>query len=176
MYRETEKKKTCVTYFIWLWIWNRTHHILEVCLYLWLRVAVQLEFSKWLTNLIRASLLFTFQIENQLLAYQTNLFSQRQLTNTHFIDTEMQVCWLGFKVVLLPSWNCTLWLYLHRLLLNSSKEIMMGNYSKSDCLSVASLAAQTEKHLPAVRETWVWSLGWEDPLEKEMATHSSTLA
>ena len=32
------------------------------------------------------------------------------------------------------------------------------------------------KHLPAVQETWVRSLGWEDPLEKEMATHSSTLA
>ena len=32
------------------------------------------------------------------------------------------------------------------------------------------------KHLLAVRETWVQSLGWEDPLEKEMATHSSTLA
>ena len=32
------------------------------------------------------------------------------------------------------------------------------------------------KHLPAMRETWIWSLGWEDPLEKEMATHSSTLA
>ena len=32
------------------------------------------------------------------------------------------------------------------------------------------------KHLPAVLETWVQSLGWEDPLEKEMATHSSTLA
>ena len=31
------------------------------------------------------------------------------------------------------------------------------------------------KPLPAVRETWVWSLGQEDPLEKEMATHSSTL-
>ena len=31
------------------------------------------------------------------------------------------------------------------------------------------------KRLPAVRETWVRSLGWEDPLEKEMATHSSTL-
>ena len=29
---------------------------------------------------------------------------------------------------------------------------------------------------PEVRETWVRSLGWEDPLEKEMATHSSTLA
>ena len=41
---------------------------------------------------------------------------------------------------------------------------------------MASLVAQTEKRLPAVQETWVWSLGWEDPLEKEMATHSSTLA
>ena len=32
------------------------------------------------------------------------------------------------------------------------------------------------KSLPAVQETWVQSLGWQDPLEKEMATHSSTLA
>ena len=36
--------------------------------------------------------------------------------------------------------------------------------------------AQMVKRLPAMRETWVRSLGWEDPLEKEMATHSSTLA
>ena len=36
--------------------------------------------------------------------------------------------------------------------------------------------AQTVKLLPAMRETWVRSLGWEDPLGKEMATHSSTLA
>ena len=41
---------------------------------------------------------------------------------------------------------------------------------------MASLVAQTVKRLPVVRETWVQSLGWEDPLEKEMATHSSTLA
>ena len=40
----------------------------------------------------------------------------------------------------------------------------------------ASLVAQTVKHLPGMRETWVRSLGWEDPLEKEMATQSSTLA
>ena len=39
-----------------------------------------------------------------------------------------------------------------------------------------SLVAQMVKHLPAVRETWVRSLGWEDPLENEMVTHSSTLA
>ena len=40
----------------------------------------------------------------------------------------------------------------------------------------ASLVAQWVKNLPAVQETWVRSLGWEDPLEKEMATCSSILA
>ena len=42
--------------------------------------------------------------------------------------------------------------------------------------SWVSLVAQRLKHLPAMRETWVQSLGGEDPLEKEMATHSSILA
>ena len=37
------------------------------------------------------------------------------------------------------------------------------------------LVTQMVKYLSAVWETWVQSLGWEDPLEKEMATHSSTL-
>ena len=39
----------------------------------------------------------------------------------------------------------------------------------------ASLVAQMVKHLPVMRETWVPSLGWEDPLEEGMATHSSIL-
>ena len=39
-----------------------------------------------------------------------------------------------------------------------------------------SLIAQWVKNLPAVQGTWVRFLGWEDPLEKEMATHSSILA
>ena len=42
--------------------------------------------------------------------------------------------------------------------------------------SWASLVAQLVKHLPAMRKTWVRSLGWEDPLEKGKATHSSILA
>ena len=41
---------------------------------------------------------------------------------------------------------------------------------------LASQVAQRLKHLPAMRETWVRSLGQEDTLEKGMATHSSTLA
>ena len=40
----------------------------------------------------------------------------------------------------------------------------------------ASLVAQLIKNLPAMWETWVQTLGWEDPLEKGKATHSSILA
>ena len=46
---------------------------------------------------------------------------------------------------------------------------------KEDTAFWASLVAQMVKNLPAMQETWVRSLGWEDPLEKEMATHSSIL-
>ena len=42
--------------------------------------------------------------------------------------------------------------------------------------SWGSLVAQLVKNLPAMWETWAQSLGWEDPLEKGMATHSSILA
>ena len=42
--------------------------------------------------------------------------------------------------------------------------------------SWASLVAQLVKNLPAMQETWVRSLGWEDPLEKGKAAHSSILA
>ena len=41
---------------------------------------------------------------------------------------------------------------------------------------LATLVAQTVKNPPAIREIWVQSLGWEDPLQEGMATHSSILA
>ena len=44
------------------------------------------------------------------------------------------------------------------------------------CIYGTSLVAQLVKNSPAKQETQVQSLGWEDPLEKDMATHSSTLA
>ena len=44
------------------------------------------------------------------------------------------------------------------------------------CSSLFSLIAQLVKKLPAMQETWVRSLGWEDPQEKGMATHSSIYA
>ena len=39
-----------------------------------------------------------------------------------------------------------------------------------------ALVAQTVKNLPAMHETWIWSLDWEEPLEKGRATYSSILA
>ena len=53
-------------------------------------------------------------------------------------------------------------------------EVFLSNLVLS--LIRASLVVQTTKNLPAVWETWVQSLGWEDPLDKGMATHSSILA
>ena len=59
--------------------------------------------------------------------------------------------------------------------------ILIGLPESSLCFAphfshFTSLVAQTVKHLSTMQETWVQSLGHEDPLEKEMATHSSTLA
>ena len=51
-----------------------------------------------------------------------------------------------------------------------------GTGEKKESLRWASLVAQMVKRLPAMRETWVRFLGWEDPLEKGKATHSSILA
>ena len=48
------------------------------------------------------------------------------------------------------------------------------NCSYANCF--VCLVAQMKKNLPTMQETWVQSLGQEDPLEKEMATHSSVLA
>ena len=57
--------------------------------------------------------------------------------------------------------------------------ILIRTFTPLEALSLllgTSLVAQMVRSLPAMWETWVWSLGWEDPLEKEMATYSSILA
>ena len=51
-----------------------------------------------------------------------------------------------------------------------------GSLVKNLPANGTSLLAQMVKRLSRMRETWVRSLGWEDPLEKEMAIHSSTIA
>ena len=72
------------------------------------------------------------------------------------------------KIISIPNY-----LYIKLLVLYLEK-----NTVKNKCLlwKWISLVAQRVKHLPAMWETWVQSLGQEDPLEKEMATHSTILA
>ena len=58
---------------------------------------------------------------------------------------------------------------------SSNSKIRLINLSSPTSLT-ASLVAQTVKNLPAMQETQVQSLGWKDPLEEGMATHSRILA
>ena len=59
------------------------------------------------------------------------------------------------------------------MLYNHCTVLLIGT---SPEISWASLEAQLVKNLPAMQATWVQSLGWEDLLEEEMATHSNILA
>ena len=59
---------------------------------------------------------------------------------------------------------------------NIQGQFPLGLTGLISVLSRASLVAQMVNNLPAMPETWVQSLGWEDPLEKGKATHSSILA
>ena len=61
-----------------------------------------------------------------------------------------------------------------------SKKAYLKTEGKKVYLSIyitwTILVAHMVKNLPAMWETWIWSLGWEDPLEEGMATHASILA
>ena len=95
------------------------------------------------------------------------------------IDAFELWCW---KRLLIAPWTarrCNQWI-LKEISPEYSLEGLMLKL-KLQCFGLLmrrthSLVAQMVKCLPAMQETLVQSLGWEDPLEKEMATHSSTLA
>ena len=82
------------------------------------------------------------------------------------------------------TWSCYVilficsWIWFFTILLGIFTSMSMSDTSLWFSYNVfgASLEAQTVKRLPAMREARVWFLGREDPLEKEMAIHSSTLA
>ena len=91
---------------------------------------------------------------------------------SYFIPDPMNVGNLisSFSVILKPS--LYIWKFSVHMLLKPSLKDFEHNLASM----WASLVAQRLNRLPAMRETQVLSLGWEDPLEKQMATHSSTLA
>ena len=102
---------------------------------------------------------------------------------------------LGFSGSCLTLWRLSLFFFVLAgnwtdVFQIASSDKPYGNYGPNVTSSInsfailfvfvlcvwASLTAQIVKNMPAMQETWVWSLGWEDPLEKGMATHSSILA
>ena len=64
----------------------------------------------------------------------------------------------------------------YRISALQDEKVLHGNMNILNITKRTSLVAQMVKCLPTMRETWVRSLGREDPLEKKMATHFSTLA
>ena len=84
---------------------------------------------------------------------------------SNFEDETLIFIWRLFFVVL----------WYNRKLLLPFRHSLYGKLFRNMVTCGASLVAQTVKNLPAMQETQVQSLGWEDPLEKEMAAHSSTL-
>ena len=82
------------------------------------------------------------------------------------------------------NWILLFTQFKQHLLLSLSLTISLNNlavkiclcFSNYFCVTRTSLVAQTVQHLCTMQETWVRSLGREDSLEKEMATHSSILA
>ena len=105
-------------------------------------------------------------------------------------NTKVIGIWIIPQMIFLPIW--TDYIFLIAALFNRNRRVktpdsvntMITSFQaiiplridSIQCENRASLVAQMVKRLPTMREIRVQSLGWEDPLEKEMATHSSILA
>ena len=83
-------------------------------------------------------------------------------------------CWWECKLIQ-PLWK-TVWKFLRKLKIELSSDSSGEGLGYPFQYSWASLVAQTVKNPPAMWEAWILFLGWEDPSESEMATHSSILA
>ena len=80
------------------------------------------------------------------------------------------------NLLLIYFWLRWVFIAVGRLFSSCGKWGLLSSFSAWLLIAVASLVAQLVKNLPAVLETWVRPLGWEDPLEKGKTTHSSILA
>ena len=125
---------------------------------------------KDLPTLLNVSALFSaFLLNNAALFGYTTIFFAHLPIDEHE----------GFFFHFLSSINNTamnIHIFVFSLLLDMYQVIELLSHMINLFDSLASLVAQMVKCLPAVHETQVRFLGWEDPLEKEMATRSSTLA
>ena len=80
------------------------------------------------------------------------------------------------NLLLIYFWLRWVFIAVGRLFSSCGKWGLLSSFSAWLLIAVASLVAQLAKNLPAMLETWVRPLCWEDSLEKGKATHSSILA
>ena len=114
----------------------------------WEKQSTEIEIRQWLTDKMRKVLYF---------------FSCQKCPIS-FIKVYLSVIIFKFSLNS-RSWTYDTWIHTDGV-----------SSTANNILLWAPLIVQLVKNLPAVQETWIRSLGWEDPLEKEMATHSSILA
>ena len=103
--------------------------------------------------------------------------SLKSLLQHHSSKASILHCSAFFRVQLSHSYTTTekhialtIWTFVGKVI------SLLFNMLSKLVITFLSLVAQRLKHLPAMQETWVQSLGQEDPPEKEMATHSSIIA
>ena len=130
-----------------------------------------------------ASLFFTYQVP-QTLNSITPWYSWEQICLLLPFNTFVWCAAVSQTLLYLQiTWeSCqqVFWVYLLRQILvsPSSHDAITAGLDNTWTVKIqwSSPMAQLVKDPPAMRETWIRSLGWEDPLEKETATHSCTLA
>ena len=129
--------------------------------------------------LTTSSLPWFMDLTSQVPIHYCSLQHQILLLSLDTSTTEHRFCFglppsffLGLLVTVLNSFSIANWTPSN--LQDSSFGIIF--FFMSFYTVQASLMAQLVKNPPAMWEIWVWSLGWEDPLEKGMATHSSILS
>ena len=121
-----------------------------------------LAFLYWLVNYKdRADKREGYVVHLDRLLFKTSVLSILVSIYNQFTHKAKLVC-LKHKMILFFSSNFA--------------QLALSNFPMDSLFFWASLVAQLVKNPPAMWETWVWSLGWEDPLEKGKATHSSILA
>ena len=109
------------------------------------------------------------------LKYKISLILAYVYSHETIIKVKIINVFISSKNFLVLFWSSS---HLHLPTSRQSLSVTRVCVAKNLCLIFfwASLVAQIVKNLPEMRETWIWSLDWEDPLEEGKATHSSILA
>ena len=166
------------------YIFSMTFPLFEVCIYWDLTCLHQALVNAWVSD--KMSLSFSLYLvlslwPRQTFSYATAILEMSalsQLTFEPFLEATGKADSLWNNYTDMEFQGC-LFLLLASHSTNSTdffQSLRQREIHRNFISQRASLIVQLVKNLSTMRETWIWSLGWEDPLEKGKATHSSVLA